>query len=143
MSPDHTIKTLTEFLAQNFKSPEINSFGIYNFLKLIFFNNIFSFDGQFFIQTNGLAMGMIYGPSIANLYLYIIERHWVNLKITLFYGRFIDDICLITNGEADIEELKSVFSYLKLDYESKEKINFLDLIISVDNNLNRLEFEVY
>ena len=36
---------------------------------MIFYKNVFTFNGQFFIQKNGLATGSICGPSVANIYL--------------------------------------------------------------------------
>ena len=52
---------------------------------------------KYFKQKNGLAMGCICGPTVASLFLYILEKHWLNINFPLFCGRFFEDIYLITN----------------------------------------------
>ena len=61
-------------------------------LELIQKYNIFNFDRNFFLQKKGIAMGSKAGPSIANIFVYILEQKWLDINKPLYYKRFIDDI---------------------------------------------------
>ncbi len=72
---------------------DLNINGFNEILKLILYNNIFSFINLYFVQVNGLAMGGKCGPSIANIYVYIKEKNWVvtnSIDKIIIYKRFID-----------------------------------------------------
>ena len=53
-------------------SIHLNYKAFYVFPKIIFENNCFIYDKKFFRQLKGIAMGTKAGPSIANIYLYIL-----------------------------------------------------------------------
>ena len=116
--------------------------GLYEILKLILFNNIFSFNNKFFIQLNGLAMGTKCGPTIANIFIAILETKWLYLHKPLVYKRFIDDIFVITY-KSNIESLEKNFGNLKLNLINDKEVQFLDLIISIDEYSNKLKFKLY
>jgi len=61
----------------------------------------------------------------------------------LVYKRFIDDIFLITKNNLDIESFKNNFEYLKLNIVNDKTVQFLDLEISIDEILNKLNFSLY
>ena len=66
--------------------------GFRKILDLIFTCNIFKYDKIFFLQLIGLPMGCVCGPSVANLYVYILEKEWLVIHNNeLIYFRFIDD----------------------------------------------------
>jgi hypothetical protein len=50
-------------------------------------------------------MGCKCGPTVANLYLYILEKHWLDLHTEVKYFRFIDDIIFIYANE-EINEVE-------------------------------------
>ena len=62
--------------------------------ELILTLNRFSFGGNYYIQTNGVAMGIKMGPSYANLFVGFIEHQFFSQyhgpKPEL-YGRYVDD----------------------------------------------------
>ena len=60
-------------------------------------------------------MGCICGPSIANLYVYILEKEWLNKHKDIIYYRFIDDIFIASGYKINLLEFKSTFGYLKLN----------------------------
>ena len=74
-------------------------------------------------------MGCKCGPTIANLYLYIIEESWVSSKKPLLYGRFIDDIVYGNDTALNTNDFEKHFKYLKLNIVHSDKIAFLDLLI--------------
>ena len=59
------------------------------FLKLMFETNVFMYENNFFKQISGLPMGCICGPSVANIYVYILEIKWFYIEKPLIYVRFI------------------------------------------------------
>ena len=45
--------------------------GFREILKLILFNNVFKFKKNYFLQILGIAMGILCGPTIANIFVYL------------------------------------------------------------------------
>jgi hypothetical protein len=72
-----------------------------------------------------------------------METKWLNINSPLVYKRFIDDIFLITKNNLDIESFKNNFEYLKLNIVNDKTVQFLDLEISIDEILNKLNFSLY
>lgn len=115
-------------------------------------NNIFLFQDQLYLQVCGTAMGACFAPNYANLFLGLWEKECVYNNVysdkIKYYGRYIDDICLIWTGSED--ELSMFHDLLnnndrnvKLSMEhSKTTINFLDLTISkgLDGRLHTTVF---
>jgi hypothetical protein len=122
----------------------ILKYGIKSFLSIIFNCNVFEYNNNYFTQTLGIAMGCKCGPSVANLYLYNLERKWVALNRPLLYKRFIDDICLINKKDAiNKQELNNQFDNLKLNIVTDKTVSFLDLNISIDTYKKRIKFWLY
>ena len=90
--PEHAINLITNFLIGKINNDNIDILAINKFLKLIFNNNIFTCNKKYYKQNKGLAMGCACGPSVANLYIYILEKKWITIHKPLIYYRFIDDI---------------------------------------------------
>jgi len=71
-----------------------SSGAILRLLALTPYNNDFEFDGLFFLQICGVAMGRKYAPATANLYLKKFDKaatHDFRIH-PLLYSRFLDDI---------------------------------------------------
>ncbi len=63
---------------------------------------LFTFDGQYYIQTDGVAMGSPLGPTLANAFLAFHEKNWlkdcpIEFKLTL-YRSYVDDIFVLFNS---------------------------------------------
>jgi len=142
MDSEDAIERLTQYYAKYIKYVDLSNYGFNKILKLVFYNNIFCFNRKYYIQTNGLSMGTSCGPTVANLYLYLLEMDWVELNKPLVYYRFIDDIFIIDKN-LDKENLKEQFPNLKLNMVSGKNVQFLDLDIKINNITNRLEFCQY
>ena len=139
----HALITISQFISNNFKSNDITTSGFYEILKLIFENNIFSFNGKFYKQIKGIAMGAKCAPSIANLYVSILETNFLVIHRPLLYFRFIDDIFVILDEKFEINLLTQSFENLKLNIISEKSINFLDLDINLDKTTGYLSFSLY
>ena len=134
---------LSDFMVTNKDNAFIDSVAFNQILSLIFDNNIFVYKNTFYVQINGIAMGCICGPSVANLFVFILERKWLHINKPLFYGRFIDDICLITHTKLDENSFKQNFLNLKLNIDTGPGINFLDLIIKFDSITRKRIYSFY
>ncbi len=120
-------------------------------------NNIFTFNQQHFIQIKGTAMGTTMAPAYANLVLkhmederliyndHMREKYKNNLQ---FFKRYIDDVIIIYENhnntlESFIHDLETLYEPLKLNITHGTTQNFLDLTITVDPLINRLNTTLY
>ena len=107
--------------------------------------NILTFDGNFFLQLIGTAMGTRVAPTFANLFMGAIEflmlKKWKGLQ-PRHYRRYIDDIFFFWTGSESelkdfIKHLNDFHPFLKFkpsyDFERKSVV-FLDTVISINEN---------
>jgi hypothetical protein len=70
---EHAIQVITEFMSKYLDSFHLNIVALYNLISIMCTTNVFKFEKDFFKKIFGLPMGCIAAPSIANLYVYILE----------------------------------------------------------------------
>ena len=68
-----------------------------NLLEVILKQNYFTFNGSFYIQNDGLAMGSPLSGLLADIYLFYYENtHLLNNNIyankIIFYARYVDAV---------------------------------------------------
>ena len=137
------IQSIKEMLAIH-KSPDTlphNSY-IIELLELVLTNNHFEFNGEFYHQVSGTAMGTKLAPSYANLFMAKFEdKHVYTYPLQpLLWKRFIDDIFLIwPHGKKSlldfIEHLNTVHPTIKFTSDiSDTQITFLDLSIYISQS---------
>ena len=106
-------------------------------LELVLKNNLFEFDGVYYKQLQGTAMGTKLAPAYANIFMGQLEQNilsHISIKPS-FYKRFIDDILILwPHSEADLKtflaSLNDFHPSIKFTYEyNKNRITFLDLDI--------------
>ena len=115
-------------------------------LHLVLKLNIFTFDGDLFRQLWGIAMGTRCAPTVANLFMGLLEAKildspFVDKIYKKFWRRFIDDILLIWIGsEAELKEFLDFINTLHptikftASYDFNEaKADFLDTTIYIQN----------
>jgi len=113
-----------------------------NLLKIILFNNDFTFNEHKFLQNSGVAMGQRFAPSVANIYLSLWEEN-LQKSHSLFpkiWFRYIDDI--FTIWPYNESEFDTFFNFInnydcniKLTYDkSITTATFLDLTIFKRSN---------
>ena len=139
-------QAIKEFLAIHRDTNALphNSY-ITELLEVVLTNNYFDFNGKYYHQKSGTAMGTKLAPSYANLFMTKFEQIHVytyHLQHTL-WKRFIDDIFMIWPYGMDsllefIQHLNTVHPTIKFTSTiSSSEIAFLDLIIySRDNKLH-------
>jgi hypothetical protein len=109
-------------------------------LEVVMENNFFEYDGKFYRQVNGLAMGTSCAPAVANLHLALMEDKLIRpvpeaKEGLIFYVRYIDDIFAVYKGSK--EAVNQFFHNLKfgaftIDWKvtpSYTSQSFLDLNI--------------
>ena len=119
---------------------------IMQLLEVTLKNNDFCFNGEYFLQTCGTAMGKTYAPSLADLYLEEFDyKAMYGFRIKpLFYFRFLDDIFFVWTGTlAELTEyeiyLNSLIDGIKVTLTASEsEISFLDTTIykMANDNVN-------
>ena len=114
-------------------------------LRLVHFvlnKNFFEFNGKFYLQKMGTAMGTKMAPNYANLFMQSIEEKLLNsshLKPKAWY-RFIDDIWFVwPHSEADLLKFiglaNNLHPTIKFTYEySLTEISFLDVLVKKTGN---------
>jgi len=140
---DGTIEQIKKDLVDLPISSDYNHEGIPDLLDIVMNFNCFTFQGRYFYQRNGIAMGTSCAPSFANVNLgqkEVFVEDIVNLpkgpkKGLIFYVRYIDDIFLVYKGsrtdlQSLLNEMSQKFSPFKIGWEissSLEAKPFLDM----------------
>ena len=86
------------------------------------------------------------GPSITNIYVFLLETKWLNIYNHFYYKRYIDDLFLIAKNiflKSTIESLRTSFRNLTLNLEYVPKVVFLDLNVEIDPLTKMLDFTLY
>ena len=80
-------------------------------LSLATKESLILFDGSYYQQVDGVAMGSPLGPTFANIFLAFHEEKWLsscpeNVKPT-FFRRYVDDIFLLFDHRDHVESFKA------------------------------------
>lgn len=109
-------------------------------------HNYFLFEGDYYFQKQGTAMGTNFAPSYSNLTMGLWETRciWVNNPFAahlIFYGRYIDDIIIILDGPlSSLQEFVAhcnsiIFGLSFTSVVDPVSICFLDLELFYTNSL--------
>ena len=115
---------------------------------------LFEFNGKFYRQRKGIAMGVASSPDGANIFASVQEEVFLEKEQNTscripFYGRYIDDGFMIVYAESAADALahaQSVVAFhgLELTWEVSERsLNFLDLMVYVDPVTMKLEWRPF
>ncbi|XP_072049971.1 uncharacterized protein [Amphiura filiformis] len=108
--------------------------------ELVLTNNEFHFNGDFFRQTKGIAMGSRIGSGVACLTMGYIERTMLSQydgPTPVFYKRYIDDVLGIFSGprhnlDLFINHVSTYHDSIKFTHEiSDTSLSFLDLKLHI------------
>lgn len=113
-------------------------------------NSYFEFDGTFYLQIFGMAMGSPLSPVLANIFLEYVERDLLPSFPGVppsFWVRYVDDVLALVSPDFDLEKflsyINSLYPTLKFSYEWETGgvIPFLDVLIH--NCFSSLKFRVF
>ncbi|CAF4454995.1 unnamed protein product [Rotaria sp. Silwood2] len=130
-----SLKKMLDYL----KLKQVGSLKIETIIRLSRFvmkNNYFSYNGQYYHQTRGGAMGSPLTLTIANCYMFFYERKIVNQihNSNGLYFRYIDDLFVAINWPArhlvkQIDRWNKFDENIKLSENIGSTADFLDLCI--------------
>ena len=142
---DETIHIVTEKVFH--KKRKVNGLSKPDFKKLLTLStkgNVFYFNGTYYRQRDGVAMGSPLGPALANAFLCHHEADWLDdcpLSFApVFYARYVDDIFVLLKSLGDVERLATYLSAkhvnIKFTFEIERDgvLPFLDVNVFRDAN---------
>ena len=98
---EETINLAVNLIIQSDPNIKISNNELRGLFRFATSQSHFLFDGNFYDQIDGVAMGSSLGPVLANLFMSVNEKEWIGDYVTspiLFYKRYVDDIfCLLHN----------------------------------------------
>jgi hypothetical protein len=132
---------------------EVSPRSLLKALKICIQNNYFSFNDKIYHQKGGVGTGIKLAPPFACLGVGDFEEKFFSsendlVKMILLWKRYIDDVFALLKGEE--EDCKNLVDFLNTllpgvikftSKFSKEKIEFLDLEISIEEG--KLETNLY
>ena len=103
-------------------------------------DNLILFNGKYYIQIDGVAMGSPLGPTLANIFLCHWEEIWLEKCPKqfrpLYYRRYVDDTFLLFASESHVKKflvyLNSRHGNMNFTFETEvdNKLPFLDVLVS-------------
>ena len=150
---DPALKIIKDLLVKDHTLKDRTVIGIDDIILLLEFclkNTYFSFQGQFFEQVEGAAMGSPVSPIVANLYMEYLEQKALSTAPhpPRFWYRYVDDTLVIhkeTNKQGFLQHINSVDPAIKFTLEDNKEdgsIPFLDTIVKPEVN-GSLSITVY
>ncbi|CAI2736547.1 unnamed protein product [Schistosoma spindalis] len=132
-----TVDFLCDYISKNFSLFPIPLSLLKELLLLCTANVQFTFDGEYFRQVDGVAMGSPLGPLLADVFMSYVENRTSELisEVTL-YRRYMDDILIICAKDFDVygllDKLNSVQDDIVMTHEAESngKLAFLDILLS-------------
>ena len=85
-------------------------------VSFVLHNNFLTFNGCFWRQRSGIAMGTPLAPPLANLYMYTLETEVLSSfeASKFFYRRYLDDILVVFFGnEGQAAHMQQALSNMK------------------------------
>ena len=113
-------------------------------LQLAVKDSLFIFNGKYYIQCDGVAMGSPLGPTLANVFLCFWEPQWLRecpkQFSPLFYNRFMDDTFTLFASEDHVKKfhkfLNTRHKNMSFTYEVEQNkcLPFLDVMVNREEN---------
>ena len=102
----------------------------------------FIFNGQYYDQIDGVAMGSPLGPVLANIFMCHFEEKWVlnnNARPSVWFPRYVDDTFTLFDNKNTATQflyyLNNCHANIKftVEFEENSTIPFLDILIKPHN----------
>ena len=137
---DPTLNIIKDLLEKDHTLKERTVMEVRDIILLLEFchkNTYFSFQGQFYKQVEGVAMGSSISPIVANLYMEYLEQRALMTAPNppRFWHRFVDDTFVIhmeANKQGFLQHINSVDPAIRFTVEDNKEdgsIPFMDTIV--------------
>ena len=142
---DPALKIIKDLLLKDPTLKDRTVIGVDDIILLLEFclkNTYFSFQGQFFEQVEGVAMGSPVSPIVTNLYMEYLEQKALSTAPhpPRFWCKYVDDTFIIhkeVNKRGFLQHINSVDPAIKFTVEDNKEdgsIPFLDTIVKPEEN---------
>ena len=140
-----------QLFLNNDKVNDLSKTEIHRLHSLVTAESYFIFDGEYYKQLDGVAMGSPLGPTLANAFLCYHEKKWLdNCPIAykpLYYRRYVDDIFVLFSSPEHLQLFKDYLNqcHKNMSFTSESEVNnsmsFLDVRIETrDKCLSKIYF---
>ena len=141
---DPAIKIIQKYLENDKDLSNRTSMTVNHIICLLEFclrNTYFSFQGRYYEQTEGAAMGSPISPLVANLFMEEIEVQAISTSTTppTLWKRFVDDTFTIIKKNRDrfLQHLNSIHPKIKFTCEEVREdgsMPFLDILVTPEED---------
>ena len=147
---EETLDIAVELLLRNEPQLKISKKDLKKLFKFATSGTQFLFNGEYFDQVDGVAMGSPLAPILANLFLGHYEGKWIEEyreAKPLYYTRYVDDIFAVFHNDNDaflfFNYLNTKHPNIKYTYETEKehKLSFLD--VSIDKSDANIITRIY
>ena len=135
---------LKELYHSDLRHPVMPEFICIEMLYMAVLNVEFSFNNEIYNQIDGVAMGSLLEPILANMFVgYLEYKFFLRSKAPLVYHRYVDDIFVMFENKKEsfsfLECLNSLHKTLKFTKE-EELNNSLNFLLFAHNDLLMVNF---
>jgi hypothetical protein len=151
--PKSEALTLAEIALVKSKTPTPVISELCDLLRICVNQNSFLFNGRYYSQQEGLAMGSPLSPILSDIYMDNLERHLFSSKHPLttniwYWCRYVDDIfCVWTGSNRQLvnflKMLNEIDTHIQFTMELEEgrALNYLDLTVKIVNQ--KFDFSIH
>ena len=142
---ESAIETIKKHLEEDQEPSKRTSMTVDHIISLLEFclrNTYFSFQGRYYEQTEGAAMGSLISPLVANLFMEEFEKQAISTSTTppVLWERFVDDTFTIikkNNKDSFLEHLNSINPKIQFTCEETREdgsMPFLDILVTPEDD---------
>ena len=142
---DPAIDTIRKQLEEDQDLKKRTSMTVDHIISLLEFclkNTYFSFQGRYYEQTEGAAMGSPISPLVANIYMEEFEKQTISTSTTppILWKRYVDDTFTIikkNSKDSFLEHLNSINPKIQFTCEETREdgsIPFLDILVTPEDD---------
>ena len=137
---------LTTDKVHNFEREELTEL-----LTFAAYESFFIFDGEYYTQIDGVAMGSPLGSTLANAFLCHFEKKWLSERpvelLPSVYKRYVDDIFVTFNSYSQLLKFVDYMNHqhpnIKFTFEVEKNNNFSFLEVEICRANNKFTTSVF